>query len=677
MSKHRRTPSRRYIKKAAKAGGALATATAMTVSVAAPSANAAGVDYTQLITDNSNTLNNVLFINGNLGGTAASIWNPIANLIPGGLLPTFTAGADQFDLTSLTSLGDALSLILPTPVPDLSGVPGLLPNAAGLLQLGLLPGLAIVVPATGAVTLVTLVGANVVDGILGALGAIPLLEGVPTLNELIPGFTVTETIFDSSYNWPLLGLGPILGLQGSTSISNTFAQLPSLTGATLITDILSGLSYNGGNPLPPLVQATVNAILTPLNAVNTPSITAWIPAGQGNYGLPLGGSVGWLSTMPTLDIGPIPLVSDTDTVIAIPINAFGAVAPLGLASFGYTGTPGIVFPTATGVSTLGGNSLTSFSIPMLGVSMTNLNVLTASYIGTNGINWSNGTNIFTLTTPFGSLPLVWSLGSFNIGSSGFGFTLPSLFTVGLLPSFQIGTPPVQQSPDGLLPESVINLGLGIPTQTTDVLTQLGLPNPFTPVQAILNPVFNTLLAPIGSLITNNLNNIVGPLTNGLANIAQQVTALVAQLTGGGPPFNPSSTSTLAVATFAESSGPELTAARVGDHDDAKSSEPQGNTPDAVNTDVQESTQDPAPKDPAPKDPAPKKGPKLNVVTQTGNPTTDPVDGDDQDAAKGSDAQDQPTKPKESVDKVKDTATDGAQPADTADSTSASTAAAAS
>jgi hypothetical protein len=57
-----------------------------------------------------------------------------------------------------------------------------------------------------------------------------------------------------------LGLGPILGLHGSTSISKTFAQLASLTGATLITDILSGLTYNGGNPLPPLVQAAVNTI---------------------------------------------------------------------------------------------------------------------------------------------------------------------------------------------------------------------------------------------------------------------------------------------------------------------------------------------------------------------------------------------------------------------------------
>jgi hypothetical protein len=47
--------------------------------------------------------------------------------------------------------------------------------------------------------------------------------------------------------------------------------------------------------------------------------------------------------MPTLAVGPIDLgpigVSDTDTVIAIPIFAGGAVLPLGLASFGMVTTP--------------------------------------------------------------------------------------------------------------------------------------------------------------------------------------------------------------------------------------------------------------------------------------------------------------------------------------------------
>ena len=77
MAKHRRNAARKYMKKAATVSGVVATATAMTVGMAAPPANAS--NYTQLITDSSNSFNNLLFINGNVGGAAASIWNPLAS----------------------------------------------------------------------------------------------------------------------------------------------------------------------------------------------------------------------------------------------------------------------------------------------------------------------------------------------------------------------------------------------------------------------------------------------------------------------------------------------------------------------------------------------------------------------------------------------------------------------
>lgn len=616
MARHRRKPARRYIKQAAVSAGAMATAAAMTVGAAAPPAIAAGPDYTQLITDNSNSLDNILFIKGNVGGAAASFWNPIANAIPGGLLPTFTADVEQLDLTSLTGLAQALSQILPLPVPDLSAVPGLPADATALITAGLLPGLAVAVPVDLPQVLSTLLGLGTVDGVLTLLGNIPLLEGVPALSELIPGFTVTGTTFDSSYDWPLLGLGPILGLNGSTTISNTFAQLPSLTGAALAANILSLLTYNGGGALPPLVQATVNAILSPLNSVSTPSVTASIPLGQGTYGLPLGGQIGWLATAPTLSIGPVPLLSDTDTVISVPISAFGGVAPLGLASFGYVVTPGIVFPTATGASTLGGTSLTSFAIPGLGFSVTNLNILSSTYVGTNGINWNSGTSVLTLTTPFGALPIVYSLGAFNIGTTGFGFTLPSLFTIGLMPPFQIGTAPTQQSPDGLIPADVLNLGLGIPTQTNDLVTLLGLPDLGNVVEAVLNPLFNALVAPIGAVITNSLNNVVGPVTNGLASITEQVTALIAEITGGGPPAQ----TTLAATTFAADDEQEQT---VADDGGSQTDLTTLRTDTDTDTDMQAAKDDDEPKDPADED-----GPRLNVVTQTGNPSTDPADDTD-------------------------------------------------
>ena len=250
MAKHRRKPARKYMKKAATVSGAVATATAMTVGMAAPPANAS--NYTPLITDSSNILNNLLFINGNVGGTAALFWNPLATLIPGGLLPTFTASTEQLDLTSIPALVEALGQILPLPVPDISGIPGLPANATELLTLGLLPGLLVAVPGVGLVTVGSVIGLgaigvalaalDVTNAILATLPGAPLITGIPSLEDL---FTVTQTTGNSAYDWPLLGLGPLLGLSGSTTFSNTFAQVPSLTGSELATQILDGLGIPG------------------------------------------------------------------------------------------------------------------------------------------------------------------------------------------------------------------------------------------------------------------------------------------------------------------------------------------------------------------------------------------------------------------------------------------------
>jgi hypothetical protein len=50
-------------------------------------------------------------------------------------------------------------------------------------------------------------------------------------------------------------------------------------------------------------------------------------------------------------------------------------------------------------------------------------------------------------------------------------------------------------------------------------------------------VYNTLVTPFGNIITNGLNNIVGPLTLGAAGAIEQLTAFLAQLTSGLPGAN--------------------------------------------------------------------------------------------------------------------------------------------
>ncbi|WP_233272186.1 hypothetical protein [Mycolicibacterium smegmatis] len=141
-------------KKIATLGAATMTATALTAGVA-PIAEAnsavvsrevaltAGPNYTQLITDSSNSLNNVLFATGNFGGAAAGLWNPLATAFPGGVFPSFYSGTGQEDLSSVDGFADALDA-LGGVFGDLNldAIPGLSDLASTAVLAGLIPGLA-------------------------------------------------------------------------------------------------------------------------------------------------------------------------------------------------------------------------------------------------------------------------------------------------------------------------------------------------------------------------------------------------------------------------------------------------------------------------------------------------------------------------------------------------------
>jgi hypothetical protein len=192
-------------------------------------------------------------------------------------------------------------------------------------------------------------------------------------------------------------------------------------------------------------------------------------------------------------------------------------------------------PTATGINTVGGVSVTVFNL--LGFPIwTNTNIQPANYYGTNGIDFSNGTNLATVA----GLPIQYSLGSFNFGNDGFGFTGPSLFNVGLIPPFQVGTAPTQQSSDGLVGKDLLNTLLFstpralLPTQLTSVTQALGLPNPGDAVTPFLNPLYASLVTPLATQYTNYLNQNIGSWTNGAANGLEQFTGAIADLSYGLP-----------------------------------------------------------------------------------------------------------------------------------------------
>ena len=383
---------------------------------------------------------------------------------------------------------------------------------------------------------------------------LPVIGGIPTVDELLGslGLTVTDTTYQSGYDWPLLGA------TGSTTVDNVFAQLPSLTTAALLAKLIGP---EGVLSIPPIAGLDLSGIVTgvlgkALDGIATPSVTAWVPAGSGTYGLPLGGSVGWFATMPTVDVGPVAIgpvvLSDSDTVVAIPLIAGGAALPLGLASFGMVGTPGVVFPTATGINTIGGVSVSSLTFLGL-VNLTNVNLQAANYYGTNGIDYSSGLSVLTVN----GIPIPYSMGSFNVGNDGFGFTGPSVFGVGLLPPFQVGTAPAQQSSDGLVNVLALNLlhntlRAANPTQVTSVAQLLGLPDVGGAFAAAITPGYAAFVTPLAKQYTNVLDQNVGPAINGLATGVEQVTGAAADLSYGLPgahqPVVPPAAQTLQEAT---------------------------------------------------------------------------------------------------------------------------------
>jgi hypothetical protein len=597
-SKHRKQSQR--VKRVALIGAASATATCLTVGAAPPPAPArhavssvpvalaaasTGPNYTELIESLSNSTNNVLFASSNFQNALTSLTNPIA-AASGGLLPTFNSSVDQQNLATLSGLLDLLSRLLANP--NLDNIPGLPAGSLTTILNALAPGLA---PVTGNLLPITssLTGAlsnlSALQSVLTKLTSInnaltalnlPLITGLPNLNNLLNsllGINGSATEYTSGISWPFLGVS------GSTNVNNTFVQLPSLTLSELVNNVLNtidvpNLDLGTVNGLPVLgnllgnltsslglsgalsgslnaaVQGVLNTVLAPLNGVATPSITAWIPAASGDYTLPLGGSLGYLATMPTLAIGPLssltgslippglinPALVDlnSETVLAIPLFAGGVTLPLGLASLATVGTPGILFPTATGVTTIGGASVTAINLFGLPV-FTNTNLQLSNYYGTNGIDFSDGQNIATIL----GIPVDYSLGSFYLGDKGFGFAGPSLFGVGLLPPLNVGTSPTQQSSDGLVGSVLLNTlfdaGRLVPTQTTSVTQLLGLPDVGGALgSAILAPGYTALVTPFATQFTNFLNENAGSIVNGGANGFEQLTAAIESLSEGLP-----------------------------------------------------------------------------------------------------------------------------------------------
>ncbi|WP_078310493.1 MULTISPECIES: hypothetical protein [unclassified Mycobacterium] len=492
--RHRKSSTKVVVQRTVTAAGAVAATASLAFVAPTAQAAAAAPDYKGAVTDYKNALNNYLSGTNAMGSAVGGAWNPLAQG-SGGLLPTFGTTLTHSNLTKIADLPDVLRNLASTPLP--TAVPGVIP--------------AIKIPGQGFVDLplpTTIPGANLVNGLANALDTVfnnpiigPIVDQLPPLSDIVDGLIAEQDKFTAGYNWPLLQAG------GLTTITNTFVQTPS------------GLNIKIPASLDPLGILPDSVRILPDGTL--PNVTAWVPMGAGNYTFPLGMETGWWATAPTLVVDG-GAVNVPQTVLSIPMWANGIKAPLGLGQAGQFNAH-VLIPTQNGIYSPIGTTLSNFSIPMLGLGMANLNVTTGNYIGTNGFNINNGQNVMVLQTPFSGalpIPIVYSLGGFNMGTEGMGFTLPSLFGVGLMPTFQLGTAPGANTSLGIIPPNLIPTGGIVPTQLITVSglisTALGIPDPTVELAKALTPLYKGLVTPALTPISDLLTQQYGNLFNGAA-----------------------------------------------------------------------------------------------------------------------------------------------------------------
>lgn len=466
-------PKRAVVRSSVIAGGAFATAAASLVGQMAPTAAAAATpNYAGDITSYSDALNNTLAASNTAANTLGSWWNPLAGNASGAL-PIFVSSDSSVDMTAISSLPSVLRSLAQTPMP--TAVPGVVPQVS--------------IPGQGFTTLplptslpggeILNAGADVLESSFYIPGVGALIENLPPLSELIPGLVGTQNTYDSGYSVPLLGIS------GSTAVSNTYVQTP-----------------------PEIAQ-----------------ITAALPVGEGMYAFPLDSAAGWWAAVPTLaaNFGP----DDPGSLVSMPMGAAGVQAPAGLGQAGLFAVS-VLLPSSSGTYVPVGATISNASIPDLGFGITNLNLTTGNYVGADGVNVNNGQNIAVIQTPLTGaipIPIVYSLGGFNVGTEGAGYTAPSLYGVSLISPIQIGTAAQGNAPDGLIPADLIPVGAVLPTQLTSVSAVasalLGVQDPSSALEQALTPVYQGVVTPGAREASDQLAHYVNTTVDGAASLALQ------------------------------------------------------------------------------------------------------------------------------------------------------------
>ncbi|WP_279104982.1 hypothetical protein [Gordonia paraffinivorans] len=612
-------------KKLTKAAAALGAVLAIGTGVAAP-AMGAELNAGQIAENGYATTDNIITITDNLGRTQIALLAPLKSVLPEGWVPAVTSSKNSTSepLTILEIVSEATGMLVA--VPDTSHVPGVGGNSVlgaldqgnALIQQAYL-GLQLADPLFGLTNIAgpaASAGADltVANGPIIAANAKALAEkawnGRPIKQQ---ADLIDPTKFLSS----LAGVGsgskttdswtgtvdwPALGVSGSNWITQNRLTMDPLTAAGLKDTVLQAYG-----PLQPLEVAkgserctrkalgicysrtwdaekdasgaTVYEIAYDPNSDLAKALSHFddfdfqglsiITREIGSaYSLPLDGSAGSLVGLTQVIIPGGE--GRPDQVLTVPIMAGGITSPGQLFTAGGKFSPGIVTNGAQSVQSVLGSRSSSFAIPELGVGLDKTSLLQSYYIGPDGMLINSGVTVALLKLADGvTLPVVYSLGSLNVGPYGIGYSGPSFFGIGL-PGFQLGTTPPDADLSlagvdlGELDPALLDLGqlgslfgganslvsldpalvfaaLGIEVpeflseaELPGFLSDLDLPDPIEVVrriEAFLSPLYTEHVTPTASQISKALADAATNLVNSGSNAVRSASTSLAEATG--------------------------------------------------------------------------------------------------------------------------------------------------
>lgn len=557
-------------------------------------AYAESIDSQQVSQNTYATVQNLITIADNLGRTQIALLAPAHAALPAGWVPVTTSeystSTEQLNFLQVLTQGGQLLLA----VPDTSHVPGatttlsgISPQVAQALAAAPLAGTlgsgASVYTKMGA-ALLQLNGINVnttihngladvVDGLGGdrVTQHAGTLTGIPSIDDAL-GFwtgTRTSTSWTGSTSW--------LGATGTTWISQdkvtmngiTSDELKALFGQNLnhpdalvvaegstviVTKCVWGICVpigtkwvsetdEHGNQVHTTTydpNSAVSEALSALDGIRVGGFSVIQRQAGGSYAGALGGTAGWLAAATQVVVPGVD--GADDQVITVPVYAAGISLPDNLFTTGMQLSPGLVTTTGQSVDTVLGSRSSSWSIPSLGIGAQQTSLLQSSHLGPDGFAYDSGWTIATIDLGEATIPIVYSLGSFNMGPNGFGMSGPSFMGVGL-PGFQIGSAPAG-SPSTAIPEVISDLLGSVPNSvialTPAMIFQLAqiedptggaLSDPIGTLQRVLSPLFTKYVTPTATQISQALADAATAAINQSSGQLVEASTQAAESTG--------------------------------------------------------------------------------------------------------------------------------------------------